>query len=173
MRLDNLSLKKTPAAVIGGTDCLEPGAAGAAAVATFTTGGPAGPPTPTAALVTGGSTAAPAASVSTPAWGGSAVDAGWIAMAAGPRGELAAWMPVIDLREVTDARLSLGSWLTAFGSAASVQVSTDGVTWQVVKALGAADGSMDVDLSPFAGQVVWVRVVFEAVGAPPRPFAVQ
>jgi hypothetical protein len=50
-------------------------------------------------------------------------------------------------------------------STVSVQGSTDGTSWQALMDVPAIDdwSVIDVDLRPFAGQVVWLRFVFDAV----------
>ncbi len=75
------------------------------------------------------------------------------------------WAQPIDLRDAADARLQFRSWLISRASTAAVQVSTDGVTWQTVAAMPATDEWMvvDIDLSPLAGRIVWIRFLFDAI----------
>ena len=74
---------------------------------------------------------------------------------------------MFDLRDATDVRLQFQSWSGGEAAAASIQVSTDGRSWQTLASVPPASGwaRVDVDLSTFSGQVVWIRFVFDAPGA--------
>ncbi len=73
------------------------------------------------------------------------------------------------MRDADDVGLSLESWLVANESTASIEVSLDGRTWSAIGVPPPADEwlMINVDLSPYAGQIVHVRLQFEAVR--PRP----
>jgi len=70
---------------------------------------------------------------------------------------------VLDLR-TGSAQLTVQVELGAIGSAAELQLSSDGETWTTV-ALASADAdwtTMTVDLTPFAGQLVYWRLLLDA-----------
>jgi hypothetical protein len=79
----------------------------------------------------------------------------------------------IDLRQAASGSLRFESRLTTHASTARVEVSLDGRSWQTVGSVPASPEwlDVDVDLSAFAGQIVYVRFAFDAVapadGAPP------
>jgi hypothetical protein len=155
IRLDNASLRKTPSAVIGGTDCLEPGGSTDAPA-------DAGAATTSAARsrragATGDRTAPRAESRG----GGRRI---WQAEATSG-GSLVLQWDAIDLRQASDASLRFESQLAAQASAAHVQVSLDGRAWQTLASVPAWPGwqQVDVDLSSFIGQIVYVRFMFDAV----------
>ena len=83
----------------------------------------------------------------------------------------------IDLRDASSAHLQFGSWLSSHSghsghsghaSSGEVQVSLDGVTWQSISTVPRTEGwtTVEVDLSAFAGQVIYLRFVFDAIVAP-------
>jgi hypothetical protein len=176
-RLDNVSLRKTPSAVINGTDCQEP------------SGAPAPPPeAPQASAATSSSNDARAIPVVPPAPG--AMDArapqwratlgwtriadaaghtGWVLKPRNPGADYLAWTTPIDLTHSTSARLQFWSWLTTSTSTARVEISVDGRTWQPLTDVPATDdwALIDIDLSAFAGQVIWIR--FAATGPDGAP----
>lgn len=171
MRLDNVSLRRTPGAAIGGADCVEPSAAGPGAIeASGTSSAQQDVPAasgPMDAAATGWQPTVGWSLAATSVTGGAGQV--WVAEAHATGRDTLLWARPIDLREATDARLHFRSSLTSRASTASVQVSLDGVTWQSLTAVPAGDGVLiDVDLSAFAGQIVWLRFVFDAV-APPTP----
>ena len=89
----------------------------------------------------------------------------WAAVASDARRDVLSWARPIDLRDAADARLQFRSRLISRASTAAAQVSTDGVTWQTVAAMPATDEWMvvDIDLSPLAGRIVWIRFLFDAI----------
>jgi hypothetical protein len=162
IRLDNASLRATPNAVIGGTDCVEPGGS---------TDAPADTGVETTSAVRDRGTGAPERRGGTPAQTRGAGPT-WQAEATHAGSFVLRW-DAIDLRQAAGGALRFESRLTTRASTAHVQVSLDGRTWQT---LGPVPESpdwqpVDVDLSAFAGQVVYVRFTFDAVApaesAPP------
>ncbi|MFN8564803.1 MAG: choice-of-anchor Q domain-containing protein [Anaerolineae bacterium] len=75
------------------------------------------------------------------------------------------WLRPLDLRSVaggSEVVLGYASRLSGVGSSASVQVSLDGTTWVTV-GVAAATGDWQqeqVELSAYAGQLVWVQMVW-------------
>jgi hypothetical protein len=96
---------------------------------------------------------------------------GWTAEATETARFVLPW-GLIDLRNAASASLRFESRLLAETSTALVQVSMDGHTWQTFAVVPAGSDwlTVDVDVSAFAGQVFYVRFVFDAVtpanGAP-------
>jgi len=163
IRLDNASLRRTPSAVIGGTDCVEPGGS---------TDAPAGAGAETTSAVrdrrAGASDdrSAPRGQRrgdGRPTWQAEATHGGSLVLQ---------W-EAIDLRQAASGSLRFESRLTTHASTARVEVSLDGRSWQTVGSVPASPEwqDVDVDLSAFAGQIVYVRFAFDAVapaeGAPP------
>jgi hypothetical protein len=136
IRLDNVSLTRTQAAAISGTNCLEPGA--------VLNNAPAG---------------AAISDVKIPIAAGTGAAPGTVSVASDVD-------TVLDLRGAIEPRLTLRSWLIAGADdpVAEVQVSTDGVTWVTVGLARASDNweTLDLDLGDFAGQVIRVRFVITA-----------
>jgi len=141
-RLDNVSLKKTPSTVIAGADCLEPGAV-------------LDPPADAAPVVSSlsqsGKTAAQdtskLASVET-------TDAGTRVRS----------LALVDLRDVSSTMLRVESRLAPRDpdAPARLEFSLDGLTWHTFASIPSSPDRIDVDLdlSAFAGQVLYFRVVF-------------
>jgi hypothetical protein len=79
------------------------------------------------------------------------------------------WAESIDLTTATSAQLTFASRLSSGASSGSVQVSVDGVTWQTVASAPPTGEwtTVGVDLGAFAGRVIDVRFVFDAVAAGP------
>jgi hypothetical protein len=85
----------------------------------------------------------------------------------------------VDLTRLESARLTFLSHPTmaqpvfrpAFDVDADVQVSTDGQRWITVARVVASAHleEIDVDLSPFAGRLIWIRFVFDDTPAAARP----
>jgi hypothetical protein len=180
--LDNVSMRKTPGAATSGTDCGEPGS-----------------PLSLAAAAMGGtdanSSAAAAAAASAPVSAASSAwhsASGWASAMVGETGA-AIWTVVgadttrsvltspaaIDLRGAASGHLRFESLLRANRSTASIQVSVDGQNWQNVGVVPASGDwlTVDLDLTAFAGQVVWVRFVFDSVvpdpGADPDTWQIR
>jgi hypothetical protein len=160
-RLDNVSVKKTPGAPTAGANCIEPGGVL-----------PAAPPPPqvvqspapsTTVTPLGVAMTAAASTASIPA------DSVLLQNGGSAGGDIApvisqnawSWTRAIDLRNTADAQLHFQCGLV---SACVMQISTDGVTWQVVAALYDADEltTVDIDLSAYAGRAIWIRFLFES-----------
>jgi hypothetical protein len=90
---------------------------------------------------------------------------GWRAEAWTTGRALLRWADPLDLTHATSAHLTFASWLSSRASSGEVQVSEDGVTWQTVAVVPRSEAwtEIDVDLSAFAGQLIYVRFVFDAV----------
>jgi len=162
MRLDNVTFQRSATAVLG-TECIEPTVLGMEAE-----GGAATP-----GLKTRGSTSpivgwSPGSSDPGSSWRVEAWTDG--------RAVLQSPEP-IDLRDASSAHLQFGSWLSSHSghsghsghaSSGEVQVSLDGVTWQSISTVPRTEGwtTVEVDLSAFAGQVIYLRFVFDAIVAP-------
>ena len=162
-RLDNVGVHRTPGLSTFGTECMEPGSALPSA---FRQAAPA-PIAPATGAIQ------PSADPST-SWeaegftvAGSSVSGGpvWRAVANVTGWQTLAWPLTVDLTARSDARLRFRSRLSDGGSAGQVQVSLDGTTWQTVAAVPRSDEwlDLDVDLGAFAGSILSVRLVFEAV----------
>ncbi len=163
--VDNVTLQRTPATATPGTTCVEPGG----------TGRPAqfvGVDSPVRA--TSVSTAVKGASNETSSGDGSSaagtetsLDGGWTAFVDGwsastsadgtPR--ILSLDAPIDLSASGSASLAFESWLIGSHSRAEVQVSLNGDDWIAIARLNPTDGwqATDVDLSAFAGDVIFVR----------------
>ena len=172
VRLDNVTLTRTPGTAIVGTTCAQGAAALAAPAAVETSassGGPVGlvafasspQPTETPGGRDGGTTSGSAGA-------GGAV---WEAVAVGTGPSMWDLDGPVDPTAATEARLTFASWLSTRESTASVEVSLDGGgTWVAVAEVAASETwvPIDVDLSAYVGQVLDVRFVFDAV-APADP----
>jgi murein DD-endopeptidase MepM/ murein hydrolase activator NlpD len=151
LRLDNASMKKTPGAALLGTGCYEPGsvlplAQQTMAIASSLPGTSAVSWSAQGFTSTGGSV-------------GSGDETWTIEGATAATGRLSA---TVDLRGAASAQLTFESWLS--GALGAVQVSADGATWTTVADVPVTEGwqALSADLTPFAGQVVWVRFAFES-----------
>ncbi len=165
IRLDNVTLKRTPSAVIGGTQCLEP----ASPITALGTRARAKATAPKASTSTEGvgESRTPAGAARTSGAPPAGVWQGWVAAASDARVHVLERGP-IDLRSAADARLHVESWLRSAASRATIQVSADGgLTWDTVHTVAASDGWMriDIDLSAYTGSVIHIRFVFD--GAAP------
>jgi predicted ribosomally synthesized peptide with SipW-like signal peptide len=171
IQIDNVTLRRTGASPIAGPECMEPvpgvvgGIAMPAGLTMFGAERTARPDrfgSKSADRLDLGSFArAPEASHT-----GTGV--GWRAEASTTGRALLVWAQAIDLTAATSARLSFESWLSSSatsGSSGVVQVSVDGVTWRTVATVPRTDGwtQVDIDLGAFAGRLVYVRFVFDAV----------
>ena len=159
IRLDNVSMRRSPSSTTSGSDCIEPGSS-----------------TSVSPGFTGFNSASTGRRTSVDAheWRASGgfsplpetvaaeSRSGWVVESAENGPELLLWNTPLDLRDATEARLIFKSWLTSQRSKASVQVSDDGVTWRTVADVLASDGwtTIDVDLGGprWTGDVGQVRV---------------
>ncbi len=192
IRLDNVSLKRTPSAAITGTECLEPGsspdapAAWTSSTATGPNGGQASrpglladPDAPTS-VGTADQNGAPASRPGSDEDGwigdgfkrtGEPSPAGtgpsWVAVATEPGAPTLTRAEPLELASATSATFRFASWLTAIDSRATVEVSLDGVTWETVHRVEASDTwvTVDVRLDDYAGARLFVRFAFR--GAQP------
>jgi Tol biopolymer transport system component len=150
IRLDNVSLQVTPAASTDGTNCLEPGADILRALQS------------TAAFARSGPPRAVGSRVMPPLQAAGTHSAGGVTS-----GKFTLWQDVVDLTQAPGARLLFASQLRASRSRASVEVSLDGVNWQTLAPVPSSDEwqTLDVDLGSLAGQIVHLRIVFDAGSA--------
>jgi hypothetical protein len=160
-RLDNVSMRQTPAVTIVGTECLEPAALAATTASAGVAAARAGAPVPPASPPTGGFSQRREASKSGAGLGHAA-----IASHAGLQELL--WEEPVDLRNAITGRLSFQSRLVSETSTAAVQVSDDFATWHTVLTVPpSADWSpVDVDLGEYAGRIVFLRFVFDTTAPP-------
>ncbi len=156
IRLDNVTFRRTPAAVIVGTECIEPGSGAVASTAVVATAGSMPRvPAPGGWLADGFARATEPAS--------SGVDSSWIAVARGTAITTLQLAEPLDLTGARGARLRFHSLLSSVASYAAVQVSTNGVDWVTIRTLDASDDwtLVDIDLGDYAGERVFVRFVFK------------
>jgi hypothetical protein len=158
IQLDNVTLQRTPSAAIAGTECLEP------AASPDTVARPRTDPPPRAgadgeAWIADGfeSPASAGRAVRPPDWIGRAGVAPRILTGAEP----------IDLDSAGAVVLTFESWLSSSDVRATVQVSFDGYTWEIVQVVPPSDTwvTVSVPLRPHVGRTVMVRFVLESVGA--------
>jgi hypothetical protein len=100
----------------------------------------------------------------------------WQAVSNASGREVLHWLQPIDLTDATRATLTFASSLTRGRSAGEVQVSSDGITWLTVGGVTEGREEVAVDLSTFAGRVVYVRFVFSTSGpmdAPPDVWTID
>jgi hypothetical protein len=155
IRLDNVSLRRTPGLDINGTECLEPAEvlvppslSGAAAIR-----GPAPPPAPRDVEATADEWA-------------SGVD---------ERGSrILRRRPPIDLDAASGATLLFSSSMTGGDGMAEVQVSLDGSTWLTLAQVPPHEvrTEMAVDLGAFTGRQVWVQFAFTPLPGEPAAWLV-
>jgi hypothetical protein len=156
MRLDNVSLRKTPSAHIAGTDCNEPAIT---PFAPMSSGG--------GAFMLSSTTSASTAAAASPSTSGSAADPGAgadLSMTSEANGAVPFALTALDLRHSPLSSLSFQSRRGLDISTAELQVSVDGHSWQSLADVPASDDwvGVDVDLSEFAGQIVYLRFVMNA-----------
>ena len=184
MRLDNVTLRRTPSAAIVGTECLEPSSGGDAIEgqgttnviqATVARSGNRPADRHLAATkrvadagagIEPGTSGEPNGAVAD--WWlpdgfvpvGNGGDRGWAAVAGEPAIQTLQLALPVDLRSSAGARLRFESRLEALTSRADVQVSADGIHWLTVQEVIASDdwAPVEVDLSPFHGQIIFVRL---------------
>ncbi len=145
IRLDNVSLKRTPSLDINGTECFEPAEV---LVPPSVSGGDAirGP--------------APSG-----AFGRRDVDAtadDWTSGVGEHGASILRRRPPIELDDASDATLAFSSLFTGGNGIAEVQVSLDGLTWLTLAHVppDAQWTDVAVDLSAFAGRRIWVQFAF-------------
>jgi len=181
--LDNVSLKRTTAAVEG-TQCFEPSSGitlQGAAVEPGVVLPPAArtPPSTTSPIASSGGAVIPSDASGWSADGfalasfasATGTGVGWRAVATTTDTKVLLWDRSIDLSGASNPHLTFQSLLWSNASTAEVQVSADGgVTWVPVAQVDPSSSwtGVDVDLSAFAGQVVYVEFVFNGV-APDDP----
>jgi hypothetical protein len=175
IRLDTVTLRRTPSAAIVGTECLGPGA-----VADMT------PDTsPDSAIAMGDTswTASdddPRREAQNDVNLSPAIVDGWIAEGflwtgdgwtttdeeTAPVRTLTSASP-LDLSGASEAVLTFGSTLTAVGARATVEVRVNGMDWETVAVVDPSDTwwPTEVDLTRYAGLPVDVRFVYRADGA--------
>jgi hypothetical protein len=139
IRLDNVSLRRTPGTAIVGTECLEPGS----------------------------SIVAPEPIAATPA--SPAVAGARDLVTATTTSDVQRLMlPPIHLSaDGPAARLTFDAWFEA-SSSATVEISLDGTTWETIATSPVTShwGRFDVDLSPWAGRIIYIRIVSLPSGRP-------
>ena len=165
IRLDDVNLRVTPGVALVGTECLE-----ASASSSSPGGGPAiGFGTkPIEGRHRPGETAGRAVPRPPAAPRGSFFgQTEWQASALAGHVQLLTWASPVDLND-GPAHLRFESRLSARQSSARVEVSQDGRVWVPVALVPPSDEWIDVsvDLSEFAGSVVYVRFVYDGGAAP-------
>jgi hypothetical protein len=75
------------------------------------------------------------------------------------------WLRPIDLTDATSAVLTFDSRFSNRAGSGAVQATLDGLTWESVGDVENDDGRVSIDLSRYAGRVVYVRFVFTRAGA--------
>ena len=144
-RVDNVTFDRTPATTIVGTECVEP-AASAPEIASLAAGG-------SQLTEIGGFQRVSEREDHTPR------TPKWRVLAGDIGHEVLYWNEPIDLTSASSAELTFSSSLSAAGSSGQVQVSTDGIMWQTATAVPAIEGQMALNLTPYAGQIIYVRFV--------------
>jgi hypothetical protein len=183
IRLDNVSLQRTPAAPVPGSLCLEPGSP------TNVLAVPAGWTGLRVSQLDATSSSDATTSSDTPPHGGLRLAStawiadGFVATADADPRVASSWTAVAtDAFDrtltsaqalqvpVDDAAIVFESWLTGFAARAVVRVSLDGVTWQELGAIERSDGwtAVAVDLNNYRGEAVLIQFLFE--GAQIRRF---
>lgn len=153
IRLDNASLRITLSTALTGTECIEPPGSEMPPGEGFMAAAETGSEPQAANGITAGGQ---------PAWTADAIESGaHLFLMAAP----------IDLRQATSAHLRFESLLSDGASNAFVEVTRDGVTWTRVGAVPPSDDwtGVNVDLSEYSGDVIYVRFVFDGVATPGTP----
>lgn len=163
IRMDDASLKVTLSAPLTGTECIDPAGGGGETVPGFS----ASPETRrTRVRVTEADRQEGAPTV-------------WTAEATETGAQMFVLGAPIDLTDAAAPVLRFDSRLSGGASEAFVEVTRDGVTWSRVAAVPPSDDwvNVGVDLSDFAGAVVYVRFVYAGVGpiggAPAEAWAIR
>jgi hypothetical protein len=149
IRLDNVTLRRTPGTPILGTECVEPGGS----LAPSGSGAGLGQG---AAMIAAGTQAAPNEPGSGP--------------------QIVQSPLALDLRAATSATLAFESWLTTAGAWGEVQVRGEDGEWRTVQVVDPSDvwRPMAIDLTDYLGQVVDVRfVLYRAAGAAPEIWRIR
>ena len=143
IRLDDATLRRTPAAVISGTDCLEPAALPRPAVTSSEELTRQFRPAVLAPSPSGIAPLATVASVS-------------------PAPSLAPNLQTTGLREVDAILWHFHLDVPEGASSSSVRISPNGTDWTIVAVVTIPEDSIsiDIDLRRFAGQFLFVQVVF-------------
>jgi hypothetical protein len=159
IRLDNVSMRSTPAASLVGTGCYEPGAAVPDVQADWPSQGLATP-------VSAAPDPAREPDRTEVVFGVPGAEAGatW-QIDALPLNVTAILVDgALDLRDVSSGDLSLESRFVGRGAAAWVQISVDGVTWDTVTAVPESPEwtRLDVDLGFYTGRLARMRFLVDA-----------
>jgi hypothetical protein len=178
--LDDVSLQRTPAISIFGTQCTEPNAT-ADVMGDAALSAPSLPFTVSFAPSTVDSREN--AVTLDGDWlvdGFEAGDAdGWQAVAAAGGRRILTLAEPFDLIGATTATLRLDSWLSGVSSRAFIEVSLDGDLWTPIHVVDPSDTWMPIerDLTAYAGTRLHVRFVFDAVaphpGIPPDVWRIE
>ncbi len=175
IRLDDVQMRLTPNTPIVGTECIEPPIAGPPPAPAQAGSQDAGIQPPVAGKSPAGRTeprvgglgewAASGRFAALETSGGAAHGRTWGAVITESETHTLVWRTPIDLRDASSAMLRFESRLSAGLSTALVEVSRDGLTWVAVGVVPPSDEWMNVavDLSAFAGDVVFVRFVYAGV----------
>ena len=184
IRLDNVSMKRTPAASITGTQCLEPGSADQADTGARLTGASAAGAAAerSGELGEGGSLRLDdvwADGFASESDGTGPVDSPvWVATADSTETRTLELKQPIDVGADGIAAVEFWSRLRTTASRARVEVSLDGAAWDTRLDVEASDAwaRLEPDLSGYAGTLLRLRFVFEGVApdgdAPPDRWAV-
>ncbi len=141
IRLDGVTLQRTPGHAPLGTECLEPGANAHLLAARGL------------ALPTARTTRAPVSVP--PAAPKRAAD-----RAGGSAESRARWQRTLDLGEASAVRLTFESRFFTDEPAMEIQISLDGVTWTTIALVPFNDWTiLTLDLSAYAGEIVHLRLV--------------
>ena len=187
IQLDNVTLQRTPGSAGNGVACIEPSPSSDAAADAAQRAPvarrverPAAAPAADASdepVADGdeGTRTDGASLASDGEWEGdgfvridTALPSRWVADATSARPRTLTRLEALVIAEApTTPALTVRSRLRAAGgSAARVEVSTDGRAWESAQRVGASDDwvTVDVDLSAYAGQAVFVRFVLDGAG---------
>ncbi len=150
VRLDNASLRITPSAVLIGTECIEP---------------PGSPPPAPLFDAPGAGVLPPAGDKNSRVTSDPRAGDIWGTLIAGSEPQALVWRTPIDLRDANFATLLFESRLSDGAPVAAIEVSRDGLTWERVAVVPPSDGwtTVAVDLSAYAGDVIFVRFVYAGV----------
>jgi hypothetical protein len=180
IRLDNVTLQRTPGATIVGTECLEPGSSpDAPSDARLVSTSPMGPVMAILGVIetTFGprgsqrQTLAPDSAMSRlDYWivdgfqpvGDWLAGPSWIATADESRNSTLEMSDPLDLALAHSAHLRFDSTLRAGSSTASVEISVEGGPWEAAAAIAPSGtrSAVDIDLSSYLGRVIHLRFVF-------------
>ena len=196
IRMDNVSLKRTPSAAPGGTTCSEPGAGADQQAPGWSSGWSR---TPTGGVTAGAGAGTSDAATSTSSEQRRVIDAlytwvrdgferdddapldarpAWVARAANGRAHTLTRTAAFDPSTLPEPLVVFQSWLTSHSARARVQVSVDGTSWDTTTIVLPSDTwvPVTIDLTPYAGQRIRVRLVLDAPEqdeTPPAEWRVQ